>query len=324
MVRKKRTDQLSGGESSESQEASGGSGRGMQRSAERGAPPQQGGGGYQGGRGWAQQGGRGSGGRGRGMPQHQQYGGSSEYQGRGRGGAPQQGGSRGPGTSGSRGGGPYGGPSRSQVPELHQATPPYQAGVPTQPTPSEASSSSRPPEISQLSQQFEQVGLQQEGAPSQAIQPVPPSSKSVRFPLRPGKGVSGKRCVVKANHFFAELPDKDLHQYDVSSLTSVFRALRYYLVMHDMSAVSACVRLLLHQKSLHGVSTVLLWSSWLNCTGNPILEDVFLPMMAVRVFILLGLFPSYQRSSKSFSLMKMMDQEGNGNECSFHFSAPLS
>lgn len=224
MVRKKRADQLSGGESSESQEASGGSGRGMQRPAERGAPPQQGGGGYQGGRGWAQQGGRGSGGRGRGMPQQQQYGGSSEYQGRGRGGPPQQGGSRGGGMSGSRGGGPYGGPSRSQVPELHQATPPYQAGVPTQPTPSEASSSSRPPEISQLSQQFEQVGLLQEGAPSQAIQPVPPSSKSVRFPLRPGKGVSGKRCVVKANHFFAELPDKDLHQYDVSSLTSVFRA----------------------------------------------------------------------------------------------------
>ncbi|KAH7529464.1 hypothetical protein FEM48_Zijuj05G0186700 [Ziziphus jujuba var. spinosa] len=229
MVRKKRTDP-SGGESSESQEAGRGS---QQRPAERGGQPQHGGGGgYQGGgRGWATQGGRGGGGRGRGMPQqHQQYGGPPEYQGRGgRGGPPQQGGGRGY-QGGTRGGGPYGGPSRPQVPELHQATPqyqagvptqpspPYQAGPPTQPTPSEAaaSSSSRPPEIPQMSQQFEQLAIQQEGGPSQAIQPVPPSSKSVRFPLRPGKGMSGKRCVVKANHFFAELPDKDLHQYDVT------------------------------------------------------------------------------------------------------------
>jgi eukaryotic translation initiation factor 2C len=26
----------------------------------------------------------------------------------------------------------------------------------------------------------------------------------------------GQKCIVKANHFFAELPDKDLHQYDVA------------------------------------------------------------------------------------------------------------
>ncbi|CAI9780436.1 unnamed protein product [Fraxinus pennsylvanica] len=44
----------------------------------------------------------------------------------------------------------------------------------------------------------------------------PASSKSMRFPLRPGQGRSGTRCIVKANHLFAELPDKDLHQYDVS------------------------------------------------------------------------------------------------------------
>ncbi|PKI71742.1 hypothetical protein CRG98_007875 [Punica granatum] len=35
-------------------------------------------------------------------------------------------------------------------------------------------------------------------------------------PPRPGKGSAGIRCIVKANHFFAELPDRDLHQYDVS------------------------------------------------------------------------------------------------------------
>lgn len=45
---------------------------------------------------------------------------------------------------------------------------------------------------------------------------IPSSSKSVSFPLRPGKGSIGTRCLVKANHFFAELQDKDLHQCDVS------------------------------------------------------------------------------------------------------------
>ncbi|GJY28845.1 argonaute 1-like protein [Tanacetum coccineum] len=46
-------------------------------------------------------------------------------------------------------------------------------------------------------------------------------SKSLRFPLRPGKGVSRERCIVKANHFFAEPPDKDLHQYDVTLTPTV-------------------------------------------------------------------------------------------------------
>ncbi len=55
----------------------------------------------------------------------------------------------------------------------------------------------------------------------QAVAP-PVSSKALRFPLRPGKGKLGQRCIVKANHFFAELPDKDLHQYDVSFLSYLF------------------------------------------------------------------------------------------------------
>ncbi|KAF4404533.1 hypothetical protein G4B88_005919 [Cannabis sativa] len=233
MVRKRRTDHPGGGESSEPQESGGGSagGRGSQRPAERsGAQMQHGGGsggGYQGGRGWAPQGGRGGyggggGGRGRGQPQQQQYGGPQEYQGRGRGGPPHQGGrggyGRGPGgMGGHRGGGPTGGPSRSQDPELHQATPPqYRAGVYHQPLSSEVSSSSVPPEPSQLAQQIEQIDLQKDAPTGQEIQAAPPSSKSMRFPLRPGKGSSGIRCIVKANHFFAELPDKDLHQYDVT------------------------------------------------------------------------------------------------------------
>ncbi|XP_058105394.1 protein argonaute 10-like isoform X2 [Magnolia sinica] len=44
----------------------------------------------------------------------------------------------------------------------------------------------------------------------------PSSSKSLRFPIRPGQGQAGVKCIVKANHFFAELPDKDLNQYDVT------------------------------------------------------------------------------------------------------------
>ncbi|KAG6752793.1 hypothetical protein POTOM_042831 [Populus tomentosa] len=225
MVRKRRTEiPQSGGESSESQETD--TGRGAQPPAERSGPPQQGGGGggYQGGRAWgpqSQQGGRGGGygGRGRGGMQQQQYGGAPEYQGRGRG-QPQQGGR---GYGGGRPGGGRGGPSsggfRPPAPELHQATPaPYPAVVTTQPTPSEASSSMRPPEpsLASVSQQLQQLSVEQEGSTSQAIQPLPASSKSVRFPLRPGKGSTGIRCIVKANHFFAELPDKDLHQYDVT------------------------------------------------------------------------------------------------------------
>ncbi|XP_059453040.1 protein argonaute 1 [Corylus avellana] len=235
MVRKRRTELPSEGESSQSQQeaSGGGSGRGYQQRAPESAPPQQqqgGGGGYQGGRGWAPQGSRGGygggygGGRGggRGMPPQQQYGaGPPEYQGRGRGGPPQQGGRGGYGVggrggmSGGRGGGPSsGGPSRPQDPALRQATQvPHHPGVVlSQPTPSEASSSSQPPDVSQVVQQVEQLDIQE----GQQIQPVPPSSKSMRFPLRPGKGKTGTMCIVKANHFFAELPDKDLHQYDVT------------------------------------------------------------------------------------------------------------
>jgi eukaryotic translation initiation factor 2C len=69
----------------------------------------------------------------------------------------------------------------------------------------------------QVQQQFEQLAIHGQSSMSQEVQVAPASSKSVRFPLRPGKGTYGDRCIVKANHFFAELPDKDLHQYDVSS-----------------------------------------------------------------------------------------------------------
>lgn len=44
----------------------------------------------------------------------------------------------------------------------------------------------------------------------------PSSSKSLTFPMRPGFGQLGTKCIVKANHFLADLPEKDLNQYDVT------------------------------------------------------------------------------------------------------------
>ncbi|XP_010534204.1 PREDICTED: protein argonaute 1-like [Tarenaya hassleriana] len=227
MVRKKRGD--GSGESSESHEVGAGGGRGPQR----GGYHQGGGGRNQGGRGWSPQSQHtgGGAGRGHGPPQQQQFGGPPEFQGRGRGGSPHQGGRGGHG--GGRGGGPAPGPQRQSVPELHQATSPMLRPVSSQPPPSEVSPTQRA-EPSALSHQFQQLSVQQE-APSQAVQPLPSSSKSVKFPLRPGPGIAGKRCIVKANHFFAELPDKDLHQYDVTitpevSSRGVNRAVMYQLV----------------------------------------------------------------------------------------------
>jgi eukaryotic translation initiation factor 2C len=95
-----------------------------------------------------------------------------------------------------------------------------------------AGSSSQPvAEVSsgQVQQQFQKLAIVHQSSTSQTSQMAPASSKSVRFPLRPGKGTSGDRCVVKANHFFAELPDKDLHQYDVCPLTCCFISLLQFL-----------------------------------------------------------------------------------------------
>ena len=156
-----------------------------------------------------------SGPRGGQPPSQQQYGGPREGQ------PPQQqhqqyGGPRGgPPRGGGRGGASSAGlPQRQSVPELHQATLPTYQAVSSQPTPSEVRPTQMPDPPAPV-QEFEQLSIEQ-GAPSQAIQPIPSSSKACKFPLRPGKGQIGKRCIVKANHFFAELPDKDLHQYDVS------------------------------------------------------------------------------------------------------------
>ncbi|KAL6518620.1 argonaute 1 [Orobanche gracilis] len=121
---------------------------------------------------------------------------------------------------------PAGGPSRPPAPELHQATThsPYQVVDLSQPKPhgrpaeahlGDGSTTPLSPEVvSEVSDQIQQLSLQSEVSLSQEIQPA--SSKSMRFPLRPDKGQKGIKCIVKANHFLAELPEKDLHQYDVS------------------------------------------------------------------------------------------------------------
>ncbi|KDO37148.1 hypothetical protein CISIN_1g026337mg [Citrus sinensis] len=38
----------------------------------------------------------------------------------------------------------------------------------------------------------------------------------MRFPVRPGFGTVGKKCVVRANHFMVQLAERDIHHYDVS------------------------------------------------------------------------------------------------------------
>ncbi|KAL5732172.1 argonaute 1B [Ranunculus cassubicifolius] len=74
------------------------------------------------------------------------------------------------------------------------------------------SSSSASPELYQATAVFlaEMLSLlQSEGTSTQA-------SKSTRFPPRPGR-----KCLLKANHFLAELPDKEIYQYDVSVVPEV-------------------------------------------------------------------------------------------------------
>ncbi|KAM0923115.1 hypothetical protein ACQ4PT_005689 [Festuca glaucescens] len=52
-------------------------------------------------------------------------------------------------------------------------------------------------------------------AATRAVIGPPVTSKGLAFCRRPGFGAVGARCVVKANHFLTEIPDKDLTQYDV-------------------------------------------------------------------------------------------------------------
>jgi len=61
-------------------------------------------------------------------------------------------------------------------------------------------------------------------AGGRAIVGPPVSSKGIGFCRRPGFGQIGTRCLVKANHFLAQLPDKDLNQYDVGCPSQLLKA----------------------------------------------------------------------------------------------------
>ena len=112
----------------------------------------------------------------------------------------------------------YYGPS-AIAPELLQAMdaphePPANVSSPEAASPEASSPRSLALEVTE---QLQDLSVQYQLSESQEeiVQHVPVSTKSFKFPHRPGSGSIGTRCLVKANHFFAQLPDKDLHQYDV-------------------------------------------------------------------------------------------------------------
>ncbi|KAM0832665.1 hypothetical protein ACQ4PT_064752 [Festuca glaucescens] len=107
------------------------------------------------------------------------------------------------------------GPSATISPELRQAMDDDDA--PRDPVDVSASPETLSPEaLKVVAGQLEALSM--EGGEKSAVvfQPIPLPGCSYKFPRRPGRGRVGTRCLVKANHFLAELPDKDLHQYDVS------------------------------------------------------------------------------------------------------------
>ncbi|KAK3131337.1 hypothetical protein QOZ80_6BG0505120 [Eleusine coracana subsp. coracana] len=87
----------------------------------------------------------------------------------------------------------------------------------------------------EVTDQLKHLSVQDESSTGQEIvQAFPMSSSSFKFPHRPGSGSIGTRCLVKANHFFAELPDKDLHQYDVSITPEVTSRIVTRSVMEEL------------------------------------------------------------------------------------------
>ncbi|KMZ67758.1 Protein argonaute 1A [Zostera marina] len=99
-------------------------------------------------------------------------------------------------------------PTMPLASDLHQAT-----NVSNQATVQPATMRPSASSLSETVQKLQQVSIQSE-EPTTAKHIA--STNHMRFPPRPGKGSSGTKCMVKANHFMAELPKKDLHQYDVT------------------------------------------------------------------------------------------------------------
>uniref|UniRef100_A0A0E0HVU9 Uncharacterized protein n=1 Tax=Oryza nivara TaxID=4536 RepID=A0A0E0HVU9_ORYNI len=131
----------------------------------------------------------------------------------------------------------YYGPS-AIAPELLQAMdaphePPANVSSPEAASPEASSPRSLALEVTE---QLQDLSVQYQLSESQEeiVQHVPVSTKSFKFPHRPGSGSIGTRCLVKANHFFAQLPDKDLHQYDVSITPELTSRIRSRAVMEEL------------------------------------------------------------------------------------------
>ncbi|KAM0886935.1 hypothetical protein ACQ4PT_029393 [Festuca glaucescens] len=77
-----------------------------------------------------------------------------------------------------------------------------------------ASPEASSPLLEVVTEQLEVLSMEG-GELSAGHEPIPSTRNSYKFPRRPGSGRIGIKCLVKANHFLAQLPDKDLHQYDV-------------------------------------------------------------------------------------------------------------
>lgn len=124
-------------------------------------------------------------------------------------------GPRGRGRRGQPGGGTGRGlPSGSgAAPSSSHAASTSTAPAPSSPSVSASASSSSP--VSTLAEETEQKMTL--AAPAAATLP-PSSSQAVRFPVRPGFGTVGRKCVVRANHFMVQLSERDIHHYDVSLL----------------------------------------------------------------------------------------------------------
>jgi eukaryotic translation initiation factor 2C len=161
--------------------------------------------------------------------------------GRARGGTRPQQQHPGDGGRGARGAGPASAaaPLDRLAPELRQAM--EASRGPPQASPMLAAGTSEPARAAALApaepaERGKQVAVQAEATTGHeaAAPAVPASSKAIRFPLRPGKGSVGTRCLVKANHFIAELPDKDLHQYDVSITPEVTSRVVSRAVIHEL------------------------------------------------------------------------------------------
>ncbi|MCO5607448.1 hypothetical protein L7F22_061644 [Adiantum nelumboides] len=78
--------------------------------------------------------------------------------------------------------------------------------------------------LTDVTEQLQSIDIQGPSLPAEPMTSqvhVPTSSKKLRYPLRPGFGKAGRPCLVKANHFLAQLPKADLHHYDVSIVPEI-------------------------------------------------------------------------------------------------------